>query len=92
MSRKQSGSSSTLPPKPSSANLLPPKPLVTSSSSSQLLEEKSSIKICVIGNPKCGKTSFILSYKEDDRELPHTTLDETIVKSEFNNVMITNLE
>ncbi|KAG2383233.1 hypothetical protein C9374_004570 [Naegleria lovaniensis] len=38
------------------------------------------LKICVIGNSKCGKTSLILSYLESDRELPHTTLDEITSK------------
>lgn len=60
-------------------------PSVKKSSSGKVFNTNmsQSIKICLVGNSKCGKTSLILSYREDDRELPHTTLDELSFKSMF---------
>nr|CAG4708430.1 unnamed protein product [Naegleria fowleri] len=52
----------------------------SSHSSIMSMTSHEKLKICVIGNPKCGKTSLVLSYLESDRELPHSTLDEITTK------------
>ena len=58
----------------------------SSHSSIMSMTSHEKLKICVIGNPKCGKTSLVLSYLESDRELPHSTLDEITTKSMYSTI------
>ncbi|KAL9652836.1 hypothetical protein ABK040_010868 [Willaertia magna] len=46
------------------------------------VEEKKEIKICVVGNPKSGKTGLILSFLEnEDKEVSGNTLEEIVTKT-----------
>ncbi|EFC36213.1 small GTPase [Naegleria gruberi] len=54
-----------------------------SSSTNMNQQQQHSIKLCIVGNSTSGKTSLALSFKEDDRDLPHTTLDEFNLKTMY---------